>query len=227
MRKPDDIPPLSAFTPAELRLIRRLNTPAKVQRYLNGLPYNTEKHPLRDSLRGFREVIRRKTAHCLEAALFAACVLERYGHPPLVMSLMSADMLDHVIYVYRGTNGRWGAIGRSRDPGLHGRKAAFRSPRALALSYFDPYVDHTGSLTGYAVADLRDVEGCDWRFSRRNVWPVEKYLLRIRHRKLPRRRARVKRLRRWYRDYRKRNGDRKPLAYRGREKWLPLPKEFL
>ena len=224
MRRSKDIPPLSAFTPAERRLIRRLNTPARVQRYLNALPYNTEKHPLRDSLRGFREVVRRNTAHCLEAALFAACVLEQHGYPPLVMSLESADMLDHVIFVYR-RHGRWGSVARSRDPGLHGRKAVFRSPRALALSYFDAYVDYTGSLTGYGVADLRDVEGCDWRFSRRNVWAVERYLLRIPHRKLPRRRERVQRLRRWYRDYRKRNG-KKPVDYRGREKWTAIPAEF-
>jgi hypothetical protein len=149
MNKGRDAPPLSTFTPAERRLIRRLNTPAKVQRWLNALPYNTEKPPLKDSLRGFREVVRRGTAHCLEAALFAACVMEQHGYPPLVMSLASVDLLDHVIFVYR-RNGRWGSVARSRDPGLHGRKAVFRSPRALALSYFDPYVDHTGALFGYA-----------------------------------------------------------------------------
>jgi hypothetical protein len=225
MNKGRDAPPLSTFTPAERRLIRRLNTPAKVQRWLNALPYNTEKPPLKDSLRGFREVVRRGTAHCLEAALFAACVMEQHGYPPRVMSLASIDLLDHVIFVYR-RNGRWGSVARSRDPGLHGRKAVFRSPRALALSYFDPYVDHTGALFGYAIADLRDVERCDWRFSPRNVWAVEKYLVDFPHRKLPRRRERVKRLRRWYRDYRKRNG-RKPVEYRGRDKWLPLPGEFL
>jgi hypothetical protein len=221
----DDIPALSGFTPAERRLIRRLNTPQRVQRFLNRLPYNTERPPLRDSLCSFREVVRRRRAHCLEAALFAACVLEQHGYPPLVMSLESADMLDHVIFVYR-TNGRWGSVGRSRDPGLHGRKAAYRSPRALALSYFDPYVDFTGSLTGYAIADLRDVKGCDWRFSRRNVWAVERYLLRIPHHKLPRRRARVKHLRRRYRAYLRTYG-RKPLYYAGRERWLEVPKEFL
>ena len=54
--------------------------------------------------------------------------------------------------------GRWGSVARSRDPGLHGRKPVFATPRALALSYVDPYVDYTGRVTGYAVVDLRD----DW-----------------------------------------------------------------
>ena len=56
------------------------------------------------------------------------------------MGLESVDMLDHVIFVYRH-RGKWGSVARSRDPGLHGRKPVFRSPRALAESYFDPYID--------------------------------------------------------------------------------------
>jgi len=89
------------------------------------------------------------------------------------MSLKSADYLDHVIFVYR-ERGRWGSVARSHDPGLHGRKPLFRSARALAMSYFDPYIDFTGRLTGYAVFDLRRLGTYDWRLSRRNVWAVER-----------------------------------------------------
>ena len=99
-------------------------------------------------------MVRHRTAHCLEAALAAAVILEQHGFPPLVLSFESIDELDHVLFVYR-RRGRWGSVARSRDPGLHGRKAAFATPRALALSYVDPYVDLTGRIIGYAVADLR------------------------------------------------------------------------
>ena len=136
------------FSPAERRLIRRLRTPLAVQRYLNRLPYNTE--PGGDTLRGFRQVVRHGTAHCLEAALFAACVLEQHGYPPLLLGLESIDLLDHVIFVYKA-RGKWGSVARSRDPGLHGRKPVFRSPRALAESYCDPYIDYTGMVKGYSV----------------------------------------------------------------------------
>ena len=68
------------------------------------------------------------TAHCLEAALAAAVILEQHGFPPLVLSFESIDELDHVIFVYQ-RSGRWGSIGRSRDPGLHGRKPVFATPR--------------------------------------------------------------------------------------------------
>ena len=67
-----------------------------MQRYLNALPYNTEPPPARATLRSFRGVARRGTAHCLEAALFAATVLEQHGYPPLVISFESIDALDHV-----------------------------------------------------------------------------------------------------------------------------------
>ena len=73
------------FTPKELRLIRRLRSPQDVQRFINRLPYNTE--PNGDTLRGFRGVVKKGKAHCLEAALFAACVMEQHGYPPLLMGL--------------------------------------------------------------------------------------------------------------------------------------------
>ena len=216
-------PSRAAFTPAERRLIARHATPLDVQRFLNRLPYNVERGG--ETLRSFREVARRRTAHCLEAVLFAACVLEQHGYPPLVMSLESADYLDHVIFVYR-RRGRWGSVARSRDPGLHGRRPVFRSPRALALSYFDPYVDYTGSVTGYAVIDLRELGSLDWRFSRRNVWAVERFLIKARHKKIKGSRARVRRFRERYRAYREKYR-KKPLFYAGREKWTEIPKEFL
>lgn len=219
----DSTPPLAAFTPAERRLIKRLRTPLQVQEFLNHLPYNRELDG--DSLRTFRGVVRRRTAHCLEGALFAACVLEQHGFPPLLMSLKSADLLDHVIFVYR-RRGRWGAVARSRDPGLHGRRAAFASARALAMSYFDPYIDFTGRITGYAVYDLRRMGSYDWRLSQRSVWAVERALLRYPHRPIAGSRERVRRIRARYRAYLAEH-QKKPLFYRGRDKWLPIPGEFL
>ena len=211
------------FTPAERRLIQRLRTPTAVQRFLNRLPYNTE--PGGDTLRSFRQVARRRTAHCLEAALFATCVLEQHGYPPLLMGLESIDLLDHVIFVYR-YRGKWGSVARSRDPGLHGRKPVFRSPRALAESYFDPYIDYTGRVKGYSVTHMRVMGSYDWRFSRRNVWAVERMLLDVPHRKIRRSLKRVRREREKYRAYLAKH-KKKPLYYRGRKKWTEIPKEFL
>ena len=216
-------PAFAVFTPAERRVIRRLRSPMLVQRFLNHLPYNTELG--RETLRSLRQVLRHRSAHCLEAALAAAAILEQHGFPPLVMSLKSIDYLDHVIFVYC-KRGRWGSVARSRDPGLHGRKPVFRSVRALAMSYFDPYIDFTGCLTGYAVFDLRRLGGYDWRLASRNVWLVERALIRYRHKPITVARERVRRYRTRYRTYRAKHS-KKPLFYRGREKWTPIPKEFL
>jgi hypothetical protein len=213
-----------AFTRRERALIARLRTPAAVQAYLNQLPYNQEPHG-RATLRSFRGVVRHGCAHCLEAALFAAVVLERHRFPPLVLSFESIDQLDHVIYVYR-QRGRWGAIARSRDPGLHGRKPVFATPRALALSYFDAYIDYTGRVKGYAVVDVaREMGTYDWRLADGNIWKVERMLLDFPHRRIASSNQRVRRLRDRYRRYRERFG-RKPIYYRRMERWMPLPKEF-
>jgi hypothetical protein len=220
-----EAPPLMAFTPAERRLIQRLTTPRAVQRFLNALPYNTEPPPGRATLRSFRGVVRQGTGHCLEAALAAAVILEQHGYPPLVLSFESIDELDHVIFVYRH-KGRWGSIARSRDPGLHGRRPVFATPRALALSYVDPYVDFTGRVTGYAVVDLRTMGAYDWRLSARNVWKVERMLLEHPHRSITSSDRRIDMLRRRYVDHMRRSDNRKPTYYRGRHRWMPLPGEF-
>jgi hypothetical protein len=218
-------PDRTELTTAERRLVARLSTPAAVQRYLNALPYNTEPGG-RATLRAFRGVVRTGRAHCLEAALFAAAVLEQHGYPPLVLSFESIDELDHVIFVYR-RQGRWGSVARSRDPGLHGRKPVFATPRALALSYFDPYVDLTGRVTGYVVVNLDELMGdYDWRLSSGNVWKVERELLDYPHRRITSSDARVDRLRARYRAWIAAHPGRKPIYYRGRERWTPLPGEF-
>jgi hypothetical protein len=219
-----DAPPLAAFTRAERRLIQRLRTPLAVQRFLNELPYNSEPPPGRATLRSFRGVVRHRSAHCLEAALAAAVILEQHGFPPLVLSFESIDELDHVIFVYR-RGGRWGSVARSRDPGLHGRRPVFATPRALALSYVDPYVDFTGGVTAYAVVDLRTLGRYDWRLSEQNVWKVERMLLAYPHRRIVSSAQRIDRLRRRYIAFRKRFGH-KPLFYQGRERWTPIPAEF-
>ena len=219
-------PSRSEFTTEERRLIARLDTPARVQRYLNALPYNTEPPPGRATLRSFRGVVRHHTAHCLEAALAAAVILEQHEYPPLVMSFESIDELDHVIFVYRTRTG-WGSVARSRDPGLHGRRPVFPTARSLAASYLDPYVDLTGRVTAYAVVDMRILGHYDWRLADTNVWKVERELLEFPHQRLEMADARFRSLRARYRAFKMKYPDRKPIVYDGADKWTEIPREFL
>jgi hypothetical protein len=205
------------FTVQERALIARLRTPSAVQRWLKSLSYNWEKDG--ETLGSFRAVARLGSAHCLEAALSAATILEQHGYPPLLLSFESVDKLDHVLYVFR-EKGRWGAIARSRDPGLHGRKPVFPSARALAASYMDPYVDLTGRVVGFAVADLRELGDYDWRLSERNVWKVERWLIDYPHGGLRMPEARYRQLLDRYKAFKSRYPDRKPVYYEGKAAWM-------
>jgi hypothetical protein len=218
-------PPRSAFTPEERRVIDRLTTPSKVQGFLNRLAYNHEPPPAGPQLRTFRSVIATRTAHCLEAALTAAVIMEQHGYPPTVMSLESADGLDHVIFVYKTRTG-WGSVARSRDPGLHGRKPVFRSLRQMAFTYFDPYIDFTGRLQAYGMVDLREMGNYDWRLSTGHVWKVERFLYEIPHEKIRSSDRRVDQLRRRYFAFRRENPGYKPVDCYDRSAWTEIPSAF-
>ena len=211
------IPDATRFTNAEWKLIERLNTPLRVQRYFSSLPYNWEKNG--GTVRSFREVLKRREAHCLEAAVGAAVILEQHGYPPLLLSLESQDLLDHVVYVFK-QNGRWGSIARSRDAGLHGRKPIYRSLRDLALSYFDPFVDFTGRLKGYGVTSLYDLGKYDWRFSPRRMTRIENHLRAIPHKPIHSSDTRYEKLLARFRQYKKRYPDRSPSYYDSRSTWM-------
>jgi hypothetical protein len=211
-------PARKTFTDKEWKIIRQHRTPHQVQQFLNALPYNFETD--KETLRSFREVVRHASAHCLEAALSAAVILEQHGYPPLLLDLVSQDDLDHVLFLYR-KGGKWGTVARSRDPGLHGRRPVFGTLRELADSYADPYVDFSGRIVGFGLCDLADLGSYDWRLSERNVWRVERFLIEMPHRAF---RMSNRRYRTWYERYlayKKRHPNRKPLYYPNRRDWKP------
>jgi hypothetical protein len=210
-------PGRESFTPRERKLIETLRTPRQVQRYLSGLAYNRETNGV--TLRSVRTSLQLREVHCLEAAMIAAAILEQHGYPPLLLSLESQDKLDHVIFPFRQNN-LWGAVARSRDTGLHGRRPIFRNLRQLAWSYFDPYVDTTARLTGYGLGDLCDLGNYDWRFSRRNVWKVEHYLQEIPHRALASSERRYRQLLTRFNAFRETHPTGAPTYFDNKDQWM-------
>lgn len=206
-----------SFTAREWKLVQQLNTPLKVQRHFSSLPYNWERSG--GTMRSFRELVRRNEAHCLEAAVGAAVILEQHGYPPLLLDLESHDLLDHVLFVFKEDSG-WGSIARSRDVGLHGRKPVFRSLRDLAWSYFDPYVDFSGRLKGYGLTSLYDLGNYDWRFSPRKMTRIEDHLRSIPHKPLHSSDRRYQKLLTRYHAYKKRHPNRSPSYYDSRPQWM-------
>lgn len=210
-------PDKQSFTKKEWRLIQSLKTPNRVQRYFSSMPYNWEREG--GTLRSFREVLKRSEAHCLEAAVGAAVILEQHGYPPLLMDIESVDLLDHVIFVFQH-DGLWGSIGRSRDIGLHGRRPLFRSLRDLTWSYFDTYIDFTGRITGYGLGSLYDLGNYDWRFSARNIWKVEEYLRVIPHRSIRSSNQRYEQWHNRYKEFKKKHPNALPDYYNNRHQWM-------
>lgn len=159
-------------------LSQEYTNPLAVQNYIKSLKYNR-----RDTLSSAITSIQRGSAHCIEASFVAAAILECHGYDPLVLDLESQDGLDHVVFVFKENN-RWGSISRSRDVGLEGREPIFRTLRDLAWSYFDPYIDESGKLTSYQCIHLDETQS-NWRYSSKNVWKAERYLIEIPHVELP------------------------------------------
>lgn len=194
-------------------LIRAIKTPRQAQAWLKSLAYNPA-----DTMRGLHGVLKYKKAHCLEGALSIATILEARGYPPLILDLESADGLDHTLFLFR-EKGKYGAVGMSRDFGLHGRKPVFKTVRALAQSYVIPYIDPKARITAYGVFDLRTLKNNSWLTSEKNLWFVEDALREFPHAKITTspRTIRIwrKKLARW-----KKKHPTTPFPYPNQKLWL-------
>ena len=164
--------------PAELRTLRSLNTPVKIQKFIDGLTYQYA-----DTAGSPRRVLRERRGHCLEGALLAAAALRVNGRPPLVMDLESVRDDDHVVALYR-ERGLWGGIAKSNYAGLRFRAPVYRTLRELALSYFQDYYNLRGerTLRAYSVAvDLSRLDARHWMTDEEEVWSVPELLIAARH----------------------------------------------
>ncbi|MBI4393805.1 MAG: hypothetical protein HY556_08445 [Euryarchaeota archaeon] len=206
----------SPFNAAERRLIKRLSTPLKIQRWLRTLSYDYGGDA--EAMRSFRRVVRDGNADCIEGALAAAAILESQGHAPLLLDLLSEDDLNHGVALFK-TGGKWGSVGLSRDPGLDGRKPVYASAYHLACSYYAPYVDEKSALVAWGVFDLRKTD-IDWRFAETDLWGLEDVLDGIPHAPMRRSRESLRRLRARHRRWSELHPGKHPAYYRNKAFWL-------
>lgn len=170
-----------AFTPAERSVFRRLRTPEKIQRFLDDLAYNKE--PSGPTCRSPRRVLRDRTGHCMEGALFAAAALRMAGFPPLLLDLEAVRDDDHVLAVFR-RRGHWGALAKSNYSGLRYREPVYRTLRELVMSYFEHYYNlkKEKTLRRYSrPVNLRRFDSIGWMTAEEDVWAVPEYLTVIGH----------------------------------------------
>ena len=173
---------LHELTAAELATFRRrLNTPVKIQEYLDSVVYNEEVDG--ETFRSPRRVLRDATANCIEGAVLAAAALRVQGLPPLIMDLTAVHDEDHVVAVFR-RRGLWGAIATSKFTGLRYREPVYRTLRELAMSYFEHYYNLAGerTLRGHGrPVNLRRFDRLDWMTTEADLWPIAEHLEHIPH----------------------------------------------
>jgi hypothetical protein len=170
------------LTAREFAVLARLVTPAATQAFLNAIPINHELGG--ETVHSVRGVLRHRRAHCIEAALLAACALWIHGEPPLVMHL-DCDPCDypHVVALFR--RGRaWGAISKSNGASLRYRDPVYRTLRELAMSYVHEYFDKRGrkTLRSYSGAfDLRRIDPSLWVSHAGACWAVHDRIAALHH----------------------------------------------
>lgn len=183
------------FNNQEIRILKRLNSPKKIQNFLDKLKINFEQKG--DTCMSPRFVIKTRKAHCMEGAMLAAAALEFHGAKPLVMDLRAVDHdFDHVVAVFKQF-GCFGAISKTNHAVLRYREPVYKTIRELALSYFHEYFDDKGrkNLREYSnPLDLSRFHKLHWQTSSKNLFEIPDYLDKIKHFKILSRRQ-IKNLR--------------------------------
>ena len=173
----------SGFRKEDLRLFRRLNTPAKIQDFLNAIPINRE--PEGDTVLSPLRVLCERRAHCIEGAMLAAAIFRYHGEKPLIVDMEAAPSdQDHVIAVFK-RDGHWGAISKTNHPVLRYREPVYRTIRELIMSYFHEYTPVRGkkkTLRAYSLpVDLTRFDKTGWMTRTDDVWDVPYHLCEVRH----------------------------------------------
>lgn len=160
------------LTKDELKIFKKLNTPIKIQDFLDTLSINFEKKG--DTNMSPRQVLKHNKAHCFEGALFAATALWIHGQRPLVLELKVPRDINHMIALYK-VDGHWGAISKTNHLALRFRDPIYKTIRELVMSYMhECWKDTTGKkvLVGYAGPFDMKQFGIDWITTGEDLYPI-------------------------------------------------------
>jgi hypothetical protein len=167
----------------ELNILNALDTPKKIQDFLEKMPINHESNG--DTCISPRRVLRENHAHCIEGAMLAALALRIHGHKPLLVDMTAARFdNDHVIAVFQ-QDGYWGAISKTNHAVLRYREPVYETIRELVMSYFHEYFENdTGRKSLRSFCDPIDLSIFDdkgWMTSEKDVWFVPLHLQKMFH----------------------------------------------
>lgn len=172
------------YTEKEKKIFKKLNTPAKIQDFINKIPFNFDERE--GTCLSPRKALIENKADCIEGALLAGAILEFHGHKPLLLDLRSLKKpydYDHVVTLFK-IDGFWGAISKTNHGVLRYREPIYKNVRELALSYFHEYFLDSGlkTLREYSVPfDLNYFNNINWRTTDENLGKVMDKLDSIKH----------------------------------------------
>jgi hypothetical protein len=175
------------YSKHEVALFRRLNTPAKIQDFINKLPFNFDEKP--GVCMSPRMVLKENKADCIEGAILASAILEFHGYKPLLLDLRSVKKpydYDHVVTLFK-INGFFGAISKTNHSVLRYREPIYVSVRELVMSYFHEYFLNSGqkTLREYSVSfNMNYFNYLNWRITEKNLSEVLKKIDKIKHYKI-------------------------------------------
>lgn len=166
----------------EYKILKRLNTPKKIQDFLDRMPINFEKDG--DTYYSPMTVLEKRTCHCCEGAVLATLTLRINGYEPLLMDLEANKKdFDHVVALFR-QYGKWGAISKTNHAVLRYREPIYKSIRELAMSYFHEYFDDKGrkNLRRYSPpVNLKRFDKKGWITTKNKIDYIPDYLSKVRH----------------------------------------------
>jgi len=173
------------FTKKEITLMQKLDTPAKVQDFLNDLKFNFEKKGKKnvETCKSPLVVLRTKSAHCLEGAMLGAYILSLHGFKPYLLHLSAlTEDYDHVIAPFK-INGLWGALSKTNHAVLRYREPVYKNIRELAMSYFHEYFLNDGRKTLREYSELLNLNDFEegWAMEDGDLWGVDEELDKIKH----------------------------------------------
>lgn len=172
---------MSLFSKKEIALFKKLKSPAKVQDFLNKIPFNFEDNG--ETLKSPLYTLRNHRAHCLEGALLGAYVLSRHGFKPYLMVLKATKKdFDHVIVPFK-IDRFWGALSKTNHGVLRYREPVYKNMRELAMSYFHEYFLDDGSKTLRQYSRLLDLNIFEkgWEMLDGDLWGIDEELDKVKY----------------------------------------------
>lgn len=173
---------MDIIPPREYKILKQLNTPVKIQDFLDRMPINFE--PDGDTCMSPLMVLENNTCHCIEGAILAALAMRLNGLEPLILDLTAnKNDYDHVVAVFK-KHGKWGAISKTNHAALRYREPIYNSLRELAVSYFHEYTDNIGrkNLRSYSLpVNLKRFDKIGWMNTKEEVFYIPEYLVAVKH----------------------------------------------